>query len=311
MGDSLATTVPLEAVRYDAQTGLVPVVVQDVQTRQVLMQAYANREALKRTLGTGQAWFWSRSRQEYWRKGATSGNVMTVYEVQMDCDGDAVLYLVSPAGPACHTGETSCFFRTVLHKPLGAPENAETSMRGHGPVNGGEAASDGSEATSDGREATSDGREAASDGSEATSDGKAVLRSHEQVDFEGSASPATPQFASTAEDFGQGEGLFTSSEVNASIVSDLWRTIESRYRDRPQGAYTTYLFEHGVDKIAKKVGEEAVEVALAAKNAMTGASGQAELASESADLLYHLLALWKQAGITPDDVFEVLRDRHR
>lgn len=266
MGDSLETTVPLEAVRYDAQTGLVPVVVQDVQTRQVLMQAYANREALKRTLGTGQAWFWSRSRHEYWRKGATSGNVMTVHEVQMDCDGDAVLYLVSPAGPACHTGETSCFFRTVLYKSPGDSENAETSMHGHRPFNVGEGTSDGREATSS-PEATSDGREV--------------------------------------------EGLIVSSEVDASMVSELWRTIESRYRDRPHGAYTTYLFEHGIDKIAKKVGEEAVEVALAAKNAVTGASGQAELASESADLLYHLLALWKQAGISPDDVFEVLRDRHR
>ena len=91
----------------------------------------------------------------------------------------------------------------------------------------------------------------------------------------------------------------------------MWQTIEARYRDRPQGAYTTYLFEHGVDKIAKKVGEEAVEVALAAKNAMTGSAGKSELASESADLLYHLLALWKQADITPDDVFQVLRERHR
>ncbi|QSO55094.1 bifunctional phosphoribosyl-AMP cyclohydrolase/phosphoribosyl-ATP diphosphatase HisIE [Alicyclobacillus curvatus] len=261
----MINTVPLEAVRYDSQTGLVPVVVQDAATHQVLMQAYANREALKRTLGTGQAWFWSRSRQEYWHKGATSGNVMVVNDIKLDCDGDSVLYLVSPAGPACHTGETSCFFRTI------APKSAVDS----GAVN-------------------------AVDADAAAGDAKPVDAGGAQAGAQAGAEAGTEEGAADA-----------STNVDASIISRLWQTIEARYRDRPQGAYTTYLFEHGVDKIAKKVGEEAVEVALAAKNAMTGSAGKSELASESADLLYHLLALWKQADITPDDVFQVLRERHR
>jgi len=93
--------------------GLVPVVVQDVHTKDVLMLAYADAEAIKRTLDSGTAWFWSRSRREYWNKGATSGNVQRVIEVRYDCDSDAVLMIVDPAGPACHTGERSCFFSTL------------------------------------------------------------------------------------------------------------------------------------------------------------------------------------------------------
>ncbi len=99
-------------VKYDAQ-GLVAVIVQDVHDREVLMLAYANRRALELTLETGQAHFWSRSRQELWRKGATSGNTQRVCEIRLDCDADALLYLVEPAGPACHTGAISCFFRRL------------------------------------------------------------------------------------------------------------------------------------------------------------------------------------------------------
>jgi phosphoribosyl-ATP pyrophosphohydrolase/phosphoribosyl-AMP cyclohydrolase len=93
--------------------GLLPVVVQDADSGLVLMLAYANAEAIKRTLNSGTTWFWSRSREEYWNKGATSGNVQKVVDVRYDCDGDAVLYLVEPAGPACHTGETTCFHRAL------------------------------------------------------------------------------------------------------------------------------------------------------------------------------------------------------
>lgn len=247
--------VRLETVRYDVQTGLVPVVVQDADTGLVLTLAYANREALKRTLGTGQAWFWSRSRQEYWRKGATSGNVQQVVELRVDCDGDAVLYRVLPSGPACHTGETSCFYRQLKH-------GSETGAQFDG----------------------------------ADSDNMGAVRS----------------FAAGASD----AGVAASTPADAADLSDsfaeLWTVMEDRWHARPPGSYTTYLFEHGVDKVAKKVGEEAVEVVLAAKNALTFGSetaGRSELASESADLLYHLLALWKTAGISPADVARVLKDR--
>ncbi len=100
------------AVKFDA-TGLVAAIVQDVQTRQVLMMAWMNAESLRQTLSLGEAVFWSRSRQELWRKGATSGNVQRVVELRVDCDGDTLLLLVDPAGPACHTGAVSCFFRRV------------------------------------------------------------------------------------------------------------------------------------------------------------------------------------------------------
>lgn len=93
--------------------GLITTVVQDATTQQVLMVAWTNAEALNLTMQTNEAHFWSRSRNELWHKGATSGNVMRVREVRVDCDGDTLLLLVDPAGPACHTGETSCFFRTI------------------------------------------------------------------------------------------------------------------------------------------------------------------------------------------------------
>ena len=100
-----------DELTYDDR-GLLPAVVQDVSTEAVLMLAWVDAEALKRTLDTKTTWFWSRSRQEYWNKGATSGNVQNVVEVRYDCDADAVLMRVEPAGPACHTGEYSCFYRS-------------------------------------------------------------------------------------------------------------------------------------------------------------------------------------------------------
>lgn len=102
----------LKEIKYDAN-GLVPVIVQDAETKEVLMLAYMNAESLKLTLETSETWFWSRSRNELWHKGATSGNVQRVVEVRVDCDADTLLVLVDPAGPACHTGEQTCFFRSL------------------------------------------------------------------------------------------------------------------------------------------------------------------------------------------------------
>ena len=102
----------LPEINYD-ERGLVPAIVQDAASGEVLMLAWANEEALKRTIESGTTWFWSRSRGEFWNKGATSGNVQHVVEVRYDCDADSLLYRVTPDGPACHTGERSCFYRTV------------------------------------------------------------------------------------------------------------------------------------------------------------------------------------------------------
>ena len=97
-------------VFYD---GLIPAIVQDASTKDVLMLAYMNAESLQKTIQSGETWFWSRSRQELWHKGATSGNTQKVVEIRYDCDGDTLLVLVEPAGPACHTGAQSCFFRSL------------------------------------------------------------------------------------------------------------------------------------------------------------------------------------------------------
>ncbi len=102
----------VDALKFDAQ-GLIPAVVQDAATRQVLTVAFMNRASLRKTLETNETWFWSRSRQELWHKGATSGNTQRVVEIQVDCDADALVVLVEPRGPACHTGAPTCFFRRL------------------------------------------------------------------------------------------------------------------------------------------------------------------------------------------------------
>jgi phosphoribosyl-AMP cyclohydrolase/phosphoribosyl-ATP pyrophosphohydrolase/phosphoribosyl-AMP cyclohydrolase len=102
----------LSEIKYDAN-GLVPAIVQDVTTKDVLMMAWMNAKSLRLTMETGETVFWSRSRQEIWHKGATSGNVQKVVEIRVDCDADTLLVLVEPAGPACHTGERTCFYRSM------------------------------------------------------------------------------------------------------------------------------------------------------------------------------------------------------
>lgn len=108
----------LGAVRYGAD-GLVPAIVQDAATGQVLMMAWMDETSLRQTLDLGETVFWSRSRQSYWHKGATSGHTQRVHEIRIDCDGDTLLILVEPAGPACHTGAVSCFFRATVAQPKG------------------------------------------------------------------------------------------------------------------------------------------------------------------------------------------------
>jgi phosphoribosyl-AMP cyclohydrolase len=105
----------MEQLKFN-EAGLIPTIVQDADSRQVLMMAWMSTHSLRRTLETGQTWFWSRSRQELWHKGATSGNTQTVRELYYDCDGDTLLILVKAAGPACHTGNVSCFFRQLDEK---------------------------------------------------------------------------------------------------------------------------------------------------------------------------------------------------
>jgi phosphoribosyl-ATP pyrophosphohydrolase/phosphoribosyl-AMP cyclohydrolase len=201
----------IDNVKFD-ERGLVPAIVQDAHTRGVLMLAYMNAESLKRTLETGETWFWSRSRAQLWHKGETSGNTQRVADVLLDCDGDALVVRVEPAGPACHTGQTSCFHNVIQ---AGASQQ-------------------------------------------------------------------------NAEDLGE-------------VLSALYALIEERKRERPQGSYTTYLFDQGLDKILKKIGEESSETIIAAKNEDRGA-----LVKESCDLLYHLIVLLVERGVTLSDVCDEL-----
>jgi len=209
-------TQSLDRVDFD-EKGLVPVVAQDATTGDVLTLAYANREAVEKTLSSGEAHYFSRSRAELWRKGATSGNTQRVLEVRVDCDGDALLYRVEPRGPACHTGETTCFFTTL-------------------------------------------------DGS------------------------GTPE--ATSEEVGFG-----------AMVERLAGTIAERHREMPEGSYTAGLIRGGPERVAQKVGEEAVEVVVAALT-------DERLAEETADLVYHLLVLLEERGVGIESVAGVLRDRH-
>lgn len=202
----------MKELKYD-QDGLVPVIIQDSESKQVLTLAYANEEALQKTMANGETWLFSRSRQELWNKGATSGNTQKVVSVQVDCDGDSVIYEVIPNGPACHTGAQSCFGETIY-----------------------------------------------------------------------------------------GE----RSESAGDMLDELKLLIRSRYSEMPEGAYTSYLFEEGVDKICKKIGEEAAEVIIAAKN-----RDAQELSMETADLFYHVMVLLQEQGVDLDQVMAVLKERHQ
>lgn len=208
----------LQNIKFDAE-GLVPVVVQDVQSKQVLMLAYMNEESLKLSQETGYTWFWSRSRQELWNKGATSGHKQKIASMSYDCDGDTLLVLVEQIGPACHTGSYSCFTHPLQ-------------------VNGVETVT------------------------------------------------------------------MTQEADRFAILNELELEIAKRYAERPEGSYTSYLFNKGVDKILKKVGEEASEVIIAAKN-----EDNKELASEASDLLFHLMVLLRQRNLPIDELMHVLRER--
>jgi phosphoribosyl-ATP pyrophosphohydrolase/phosphoribosyl-AMP cyclohydrolase len=197
--------------------GLIPAIVQDDRTGEVLMLAYMNAESLARTRATGQAWFWSRSRQELWHKGATSGNYLNLRSLAFDCDGDVVLLRVLPAGPTCHTGARSCFFTPPEHFQTDAPATA------------------------------------------------------------------TPL-----------------------VLNALWDVIRERQETRPEGSYTSYLFNEGIDKIGKKIGEEGAETIIAAKN-----GEPARIASEVADLFYHTLVLLADRGVPPEKVWEELERRKK
>lgn len=205
-------SVSIEEIKFNEQ-GLVPVVVQDANTLEVLTLAYMNAASLKKTIETKETWFWSRSRSSLWHKGEISGHTQRVTNIVVDCDRDALTVLVIPNGPACHTSAQSCFHNS-LQESEGLSEQA--------------------------RKAKSD--------------------------------------------FG-------------AVLNDLYTLIASRKRDRREDSYTTYLFDQGLDKILKKVGEEASEAIIAAKN-----EDPDSLVKEVSDLLYHMVVLMVERGLTLDQI---------
>ncbi len=200
----------LDEVKFD-EKGLIPAVVQDVYSGEVLTVAYMNRESLAITLEEKRTCFFSRSRQKLWRKGEESGNVQRVVSVMADCDADALLLKVEKAGPACHTGETSCF-----HKPIWAEE--------------------------------------------------------------------------AAHDFS---------------LQALYEMLKERKESPKEGSYTSYLYEKGLEKILKKVGEECTEVVIGGMKNSRG-----ETVYEIADLCYHVMVLMVEMGITNEEILTELASRH-
>ena len=258
-------------LKFDAN-GLIPAVVQDAATHQVLMVGYMNREALRRTLTSGQAWFWSRSRGELWHKGATSGHYLHVRAVHADCDNDVLLVEAQPDGPTCHTNAPSCFFNT-LDAPTRAAlaaALAEDAPSAPTPLPAGE--------------------------------GNPVASPAERASLVASPSGrGRPSGART------GEGVPTEgAPLDGRTVEALFDVIMQRQAERPEGSYVVRLLDGGVDRIAKKIGEEATEVVIAAKNASA-----AELTWEVADLWFHSLVLLAANGLTPADIWQELERRRR
>ena len=202
--------VNIEELKFD-EKGLIPAVVVDDDSKKVLTVAYMNKESLEISIKEGKTCFWSRSRQELWRKGETSGNFQHIVSIQTDCDKDALTVYVKKDGPACHLGTDSCF----------------------------------------------------------------------------------------------NDDVFVSDELHSFSLETLMEMLKGRKIDKPEGSYTTYLFEKGIDKILKKVGEECTEVIIAAK-----ADDKKETIYEVADLAYHVMVMMVEMGISLDDIHKELASRH-
>lgn len=220
--EDLDVTLP-SGIRWNSE-GLIPVIVQDQDTQEVLMLAYMNEEALTLTLREKKAWYYSRSRQSLWLKGKTSGNIQEVLDLRFDCDQDAILLTVKQNGVACHEDFYSCFHYKLKGKAFssfGEPHEIPTPSLGR------------------------------------------------------------------------------TLELLAQLIHD-------RNGERPEGSYTTYLFEKGIDKILKKVGEESAETIIAAKN-----SSKEEIRYETADLFFHLLVMLEERGVSLEEIANELQSRRK
>lgn len=215
----------IENIKFNVD-GLIPTIIQEASSGEVLMMAYMNKESLEQSLATGRTHFFSRSRQRLWMKGETSGHIQEIQEAYLDCDNDTLLFKVKQTSGACHTGRMSCFFNKI-------DENQDIQQTG------------------------------------------------EMV------------FAPD-----------TVYENAAGILKELYGVVVDRRIHPKEGSYTNYLFEKGIDKILKKVGEETAEVIIAAKNRSAD-----ELTYEVSDLFYHLIVLLVEQGVDLDAIFTELKKR--
>src|SRR5215468_9905006 len=251
----------IQNLKFDDH-GLITAVVQDDDSEEILMVAHMNAESLAKTLQTGETWFWSRSRQELWHKGATSGAIQRVVDLRLDCDGDALLVRVNPNGPACHTGERSCFSRGAQDVEAAKPEEPVKVYEKSGEKSGDRSGEKVRE-----------------------KDGPVLKRVESQL------------------------SLVNVAAMDLGIqLQDLFKLIQERKDQRPEGSYTSYLFNSGIDKILKKVGEESAETIIAAKNAGDD-EGRKQLSYEISDLLYHLLVLMVERDVSLYDIAAELSAR--
>jgi phosphoribosyl-ATP pyrophosphohydrolase/phosphoribosyl-AMP cyclohydrolase len=230
----------LEMVKYNAE-GLIPAITQDIRTDEVLMLAYMNEESLKKTIETGKAHYFSRSRQKLWLKGESSGHFQKVRSISIDCDGDALLLKVEQTGAACHTGHRSCFFTRLETDELKAAA-------------------------------------------------------------QGGVFPVSQ--ASESGDTGARPSCVTEQIAGAEVLGEVFNIISDRMLHPKEGSYTNYLFTKGLDKILKKIGEEACEVVIASKN-----GDREEISYEIADLIYHIMVLLAERGMSLDDIYTELGNR--
>lgn len=244
------------ALNFEKMGGILPAVIQDDATGDLLMLGFMNREAYDRTRKEGRVCFYSRTRERLWTKGEESGNYLYVKEIRQDCDQDALLIRVDPEGPVCHTGRRSCFEGNdrILQHAEAAPDRE--TRKGTRPA--------GEDPGRTGRDSETPGKK-----------------------------PGTP---------GKEPG---TSEGEPGFLDRLEDLLRSRKEELPENSYTAKLFKSGVNKIAQKLGEEAVELVIEAKE-----KDDRRFLNEAADLLFHLLILLVERGYRLEDVVKILEERH-
>jgi len=279
----------LEKVRFN-EKGLVPAVAQDIRTDEVLMLAYMNEEALKKTVETGLAHYYSRSRQTLWLKGETSGHFQKVRSIGFDCDFDAILLKVEQTGPACHTGHHSCFFTRL--------EADELRNRMKGDASGCSGKFNGEAEKTDvscGKERPEESDVSSGTGTEVNEAARNELAVNEAAGKE----PIGTEAGGT-----EPAGSETDGKIGPEVLQKVFDIIADRLKNPREGSYTNYLFAKGLDKILKKIGEEASEVVIASKN-----GSRDEIKGEIADLMYHIMVLLAERGMSLGDVYGELAQR--